>query len=99
MKLEGRFVRPARMDVEEQRVSGRPEGVNAQAALLPARGREGVEDGLRHGALAAGPRVKSRKDRHLHVGSPGRESSKDKRVIAGPDLASFVGPPSQGSAP
>src|SRR5687767_10711372 len=63
--LERRFVLPARMDVEQQRVANRPERVNAQAPRLLARGREDLPQRFGHRALVAGPRVKSREDDHL----------------------------------
>src|SRR5882672_8581010 len=60
------------MDVEEARVTGRAERLNAQAANLLAGRSNDVAEGLVHGALVSGARMKTSEDEQLQ-GLPGGE--------------------------
>src|SRR6185295_15557237 len=64
--LEGRLVRPARVDVEEPRIARRAKRVDGEAARLLARRPHDVAERVRHRALLPGPRVKAREDEELH---------------------------------
>jgi len=65
--IERRFILPARMNVEQSRLTIRPQSVNAEAARLLACRYERVEQYLRQGVLVAGTGVKSGKYEQLRA--------------------------------
>jgi len=62
MNVEGIFVDPAGMYVEEAWIAGGTKGVNAEAAAFLARSGDYIVDGRLQSCLIAGLRVKARKD-------------------------------------
>src|SRR2546421_8314569 len=61
------------MDVEEARVTGRAERLNAQAASLLTGRSNDVAEGLFHGALVSRARMKTSEDEQLQASLLGGE--------------------------
>src|SRR5271165_1736500 len=68
--LEGSFVCPARVDVEQLRISSRTKGVDAQAAHFQAGGRQNVAQRLRDSTLITCAGVKTSEDIQRHRSPP-----------------------------
>ena len=70
--VERGFVHPARMDVEQARVTGRAERLDAQAAGFRPGRHHDVAERLVHGALVSRARVETSEDEQVHASSSGR---------------------------
>src|SRR2546429_9440173 len=69
------------MDVEEARVAGRAEGLNAQAASFLTGRSNDVAEGLFHGALVSSARMKTSEDEQLQAGLLGGEEVVVRGVV------------------
>src|SRR6516162_7034937 len=78
--LERGLVCPARVDVEELRVTSRPEGADREAARLLARRGDDITQRLLDGAFVPRARVESREDDELHGDVSWPESSAARTV-------------------
>jgi hypothetical protein len=67
VKVEGSFIPPPRVEVEEPGISDRAKRLNAETARLAARGAKNGAESLSKSIFIAGTCVKSSEDEEFHA--------------------------------